>query len=168
MEVTCKVGNIIDEQVDVLVSTGNIQLNMSGGVNGEILLRGGQDVQAELHRYLKEREIRHVEPGTVLEVGPGPVRAKHLFYAVAIDAFYDSSIELVSETISKVLSMAADRGARTVALPALATGYGHLKPEDFARGLKLAIGRGYAGIAELRVVLRHEDDAEIVKRELMF
>ncbi len=101
-----------------------------------------------------------------MEVGPGPVPAKHLFYAVAIDAFYDSSIELVSRTISKALVMAVDRNARTVALPALATGYGNLEIEDFARGLKLALDREYPGVAELRVVLRREDAARIVRAEL--
>ncbi|MDP6046441.1 MAG: macro domain-containing protein [Phycisphaerae bacterium] len=166
MKVICKVGDIVDEHVDVLVSTGNVQLNMSGGVNGEILLRGGQTVQDELHQYLRDHGVRHVEPGAVLEVSPGPTRARCLFYAAAIDAFYDSSVELVHRTISKALSMAADRGARTVALPALATGYGHLKFEEFAAALKLAIEQEYPGIAELRVVLRHEGDAEIVNREL--
>ena len=52
MELMIKAGNIVDEVVDVLVSTGNIHLNMSGGVNGEILVRGGRSIQAELHQYL--------------------------------------------------------------------------------------------------------------------
>ena len=42
MRVLCKAGDIVDEVVDVLISSGNIYLNLSGGVGGEILHRGGK------------------------------------------------------------------------------------------------------------------------------
>ncbi len=51
-------------------------------------------------------------------------------------------------------------------MPALATGYGPLSIEDFARAARRAIAEHAASPWELRVVLRHERDVERVRREL--
>jgi O-acetyl-ADP-ribose deacetylase len=163
MRVLCKAGDIVDEIVDVLISSGNIYLNLSGGVGGEIMHRGGKEVQNELHRYLRDKNIRHVDPGTVLQVSPGPAKAKALLYAVAVDVWYDSSVKLVAQTIVKALTMANGLGAKTAALPALATGYGHLQIEDFARALKKALKMDFPAIEEVRVVLRNAKDAFVIK-----
>ncbi|MCC6698837.1 MAG: hypothetical protein IT365_24645 [Candidatus Hydrogenedentes bacterium] len=49
MHVTIKTGDIVEEDVDGLVCSGNIWLNMSGGVNGELLRLGGEAMQRQLH-----------------------------------------------------------------------------------------------------------------------
>ena len=66
MCIVVKSGDILDERVDVLVSSANTQLNMSGGVNGAILHRGGQGVQAELRAHLAKLGRHWVEPGAVV------------------------------------------------------------------------------------------------------
>jgi O-acetyl-ADP-ribose deacetylase len=162
MRTTVKSGDILDEEVDVLISTANVNLNMSGGVNGAILLRGGHDVQQELQGYLKRVGKNWVPPGTVVRTGPGPLRVKHILHAVSIDGFYQSSVELVERTIERSLTEAARLGAKTVALPALATGYGPLSILEFAQALRGATIREFAPIEELRVVLRRADEADIV------
>ena len=98
----------------------------------------------------------------MLQVSPGPTKARALLYAVTVDGWYDSSIKLVARTIVKALNMANGLGAKTVALPALATGYGHLKIEDFARALKKALKMNFPAIEEVRVILRNAKDAFIV------
>lgn len=167
MKIICKAGDIVDEEVDVLVSSGNIYLNLSGGVGGEIVHRGGRDVQAELHQYLKDNNIKYVKPGFVLRVNPGPTKAKHVLYAVAVDLWYNSSIELVSGVIKKALGMADELGAKTVALPALATGYGRLKMEEFAKGLQDALTSEYPSIEELRIVLKNNEAISKVEKVLV-
>ena len=62
-----------------------------------------------------------MEPATVALTHAGPLTAKHILHAVAIDPFYDSSTEIVERTIRTALTMAKDLGAKTVAMPALAT-----------------------------------------------
>lgn len=167
MKIIFKAGDIVDEEVDVLISSGNIYLNLSGGVGGEILHRGGRDLQAELHQYLRDNNIKYVEPGFVLRVSPGPTKAKHILYTVSVDVWYNSSIELVSGVIKKAFNMAVELGAKTVALPALATGYGRLKTEEFAKGLRDALSSEYPSIAELRVVLRNFETSSKVEKILM-
>lgn len=166
MKIIVKHGDILVEQVDVLVSTANPQLNMSGGINGEILVRGGLAVQQELRAWQARTGKKWVEPGSAVTTGPGPMPVKHIIHAVSIDPWYHSDIDLVRRTVEAALTEAARLGAFTVALSALATGYGRLPMRDFAAGLKLALAREYPPVEELRVVVRREGDAETVRSVL--
>lgn len=157
-------GDVLDEAVDVLVATANVKLDLSGGVNGGILSRGGAAVQAELRAHLARLGRTWVDPGTVVVTGPGPLRVRHIVHAVAVTGFYESSRELVSKTITAALRQAVSLGARTVALPALATGYGPLSIVEFARALDDVLGAGAGdGLTELRVVLRRAEDVAKVR-----
>lgn len=163
MRILIKAGDILDEWADVLVCSANPHLNLSGGVNGAILLRGGAAVQQELRAFLAARGRPWVEPGTVVRTGPGPLAVGHVLHAVAVDAFYGTSADLVRRTIERALADAAGLGARTVALTALATGYGRMRMADFARALAAAVRDREWGIEELRVVVRHEGEAETLR-----
>ncbi len=165
--VTVRAGDVLDEQVDVLVATANVKLDLSGGVNGGILQRGGAGVQAELRDHLARLGRSWVEPGAVVTTGAGPLRAGAIVHAVAVTGFYESSQELVTRTIVAALAEAERLGARTVALPALATGYGPLSIGGFARALAAALGQGAGGaLDELRVVVWRDADAPLVRAEL--
>jgi len=166
MNLHIKTGDVLDEPCDVLICSANPQLNMSGGVNGAIVLRGGQDVQEELWAFLRGSGQPHAQPGSVVRTGPGPLRAKHILHAVAVDAFYGSSIELVRHTIETALKQAQELGAATVAMPSLATGYGPLSMEQFAQALSAAVQPEWPGIEQLSVVVRSEENAEIIMRVL--
>jgi O-acetyl-ADP-ribose deacetylase (regulator of RNase III) len=115
-----------------LAATVREAVSMSGGVNGAILARGGATIQEELWAHLRELGKPAVTPGTVVPTVPGCLAAKKILHAVAIDPFYDSSVALVRETVQRALTMAREFGAKTVVMPALATGYGHLSVEPFA------------------------------------
>lgn len=166
MRVQIKTGDLLDEQVDVLISTANPQLDMSGGVNGAILVRGGQTVQEELHNFLKLSGKPYVEPGSAILTGPGPLDVQHIIHVVAVDAFYESSVQLVQCCIESALRIAMGLGASTVAMPALATGYGPLSMSDFGRALRATLQRDWSPIESLTLVLKRADDVEAVQREL--
>lgn len=164
MKLTVTQGDVLDEAVDVLIATGNVKLQMTGGVNGAILERGGASVQQELQAYLKAAGRHWVEAGTVVTTGPGPLSVKHIVHAVAVNGFYEATVESVARTIAAALAEARRLGGRTVALPALATGYGPLSAADFGRALALALQEGAAqGLTELRVVLWRADQADAVR-----
>jgi O-acetyl-ADP-ribose deacetylase len=166
MRLLVKQGDVLDEEADVIVSSANVYLNLSGGVGGAILLRGGSEVQAELHDGLRRQGLKWVPAGSVVVTGPGPLKARALIHAVAIDAFYGTSVALVRTAIENALTRAASLDARSIALPALATGYGRLPMEDYALALSEATGREYPPIEEVRVVLRDEDDVRLVRSVL--
>jgi O-acetyl-ADP-ribose deacetylase (regulator of RNase III) len=140
---------------------------MTGGVNLKIILRPkGEFVHEELQRYLPITGHRIVPPGTVVKTGPGSLPVQHILHAVAIDPSYDSSVELVTETIDRALGQARELNARTVSIPALATGFGPLSMEDFGVALNRAIQKDWAPIETLKVVLLQEEDAKTVRAML--
>ena len=86
MNVEILVGNVLDVSADVLISTANPWLQMTGGVNLAIILRPkGEEVHAELQQYLPATGHRIVPPGTVVRTGPGSLAVQHILHAVAID-----------------------------------------------------------------------------------
>jgi O-acetyl-ADP-ribose deacetylase (regulator of RNase III) len=167
MQLNVLVGDILDVPADMLIATANPWLQMTGGVNLAIILRPqGELVYEELQRHLRGTGKRHVEPGTVVHTGPGSLPVKHILHAVAIDPSYDSSVELVAATIVRALTQARDRGAKSVSLPALATGFGPLSMADFATALRQALAHDWAPLETLQVVLRQEEDAATVRGAL--
>lgn len=160
MHWTVKQGDILDEPADVLICSANCYLNLSGGVGGEILLRFGDAMQRELHSYLISNGIRLVPPGSVVPTrGCGtPYRA--VLHAVAVDAFYGSSPELIEQAVSRSLRLAASYGAVKVALTALGTGYGRLPMTTFARAVIPLCGLTLPPVEQVVVCVRHREDAE--------
>ena len=92
---------------------------------------------------------------------------KNILHAVAIDPSYDSSIELVRETIIKALAKSRDLGARTVNLAALAAGFGPLLMEDFGKALRQALAHDWTALETLRVVVKHEEEAATIRQVLV-
>jgi O-acetyl-ADP-ribose deacetylase (regulator of RNase III) len=167
MNVEVFAGNIVEVPADVLVSTANPWLQMTGGVNLAIIVRPkGDDVFAELQDYLRATGKKMVDPGTVVCTGPGSLPVKKILHAVSIDPSYDSSIELVANTIVTALSQARQLDARIVTLAALATGFGPLLMEDFATALQEALRRDWAPLETLKVVVKHEEEASKIRAVL--
>ncbi len=168
MNIEVLAGNILDVPADVLISTANPWLQMTGGVNLAIIVRPqGEAVYEELQRHLPVSGKRLVEPGTVVCTGPGSLPVKKILHAVAIDPSYDSSVELVRDTIVRALTKACELDARVVTLAALATGFGPLSMEEFATALRQAIGRDWSPLQTLKVVVKHEEEAEKIRGVLV-
>jgi O-acetyl-ADP-ribose deacetylase (regulator of RNase III) len=140
---------------------------MTGGVNLAIAVRPKGDlIYEELQRHLHDSGKSFVEPGTVVCTGPGSLPVKHILHAVSIDRSYDSSVELGARTISRALMQARELSARTVTLAALATGFGPLMMVDFASALKQAIQQDWTPLESLKVVVKHEAEAETIRMAL--
>ena len=156
MNVSAKIGDVVDCSGDVLVCPANPWLNMSGGVNGEILLRCGTEIQTELHGHLKLLQAKHVEPTTVVVTSASTLDYKQIVHAVAIDAFYDTNKTVVEATLVAAWAIASKIG-NTVVMPALATGYGRLSFVDFFAAFRAALDRSRSLNIQLLLVLRHAE-----------
>ncbi len=155
-------GDILDVPADVLVCSANVWLNLSGGVGGAILLRHGDAMQRELHRWLADRGRRHAKPGTVVRTGPHGLAVGAVLHAVAVDGFYQTSAERVQGCVSTSLSMAAELGARRVAMTALATGFGRLSVADFAAAVRPLVGVPCPPVEAVVVGVRHAEERDAV------
>ena len=155
------VGDVLDCAADILISTANPWLNMSGGVNGAIRERC-PDIQLELRAHLKSIGKSAIPPGTAVRTSAGSLRFSHIVHAVAIDPFYDSSLELVGNTLTAAFDLACSLDARTVSLPALATGYGPMTIADFARAFSASVVDRY-DLDTVTIVVRSAENAETIR-----
>ncbi|WP_153556367.1 macro domain-containing protein [Roseimaritima sediminicola] len=157
MHINIQVGDVLEFAADVLISTANPWLNLSGGVNGAILAAVGPSIQEELHSYLRSRGVSAVPAGTVVRSQPGNLPFECILHAVAIDPFYDSSIELVRQTIRNALAMAVQLGAKSISSPTLATGYGPMSIPDFGTAVVPLTNDPRFDPLSLTVVVRSEE-----------
>ncbi|MCA9253241.1 MAG: macro domain-containing protein [Phycisphaerae bacterium] len=155
-------GDILDVQAEVLVCSANPYLTLSGGVGGALRQKYGGAMQERLQEYLTECKVKYVEPGTVVAIDGSGTPYTMVLHAVAVDAFYDSSVSLVSELVVRSLAIANELGAKSIALPALATGYGKLAMSQFASALVPLVQTDF-GVRRATVCLRHDADAEVVR-----
>lgn len=153
-------GDILDIEADVLVCSGNVFLNLSGGVGGAILVRYGNEMQSELHRYLSENDLKSVPSGSVIRTGPCGTPYRFVLHAVAIDAFYDTNPELVESCIRRSFEICAENKIKKVALCALATGYGRFPMKDFVRIVDEVRNTDYPPIREVVICLKNKDDLD--------
>jgi len=160
-EASC--GDILDERADVLVCSANVFLNLSGGVGGAILLRYGNEMQEALHRFLRESEKNFVEQGDVVVMPACGLPYKAVLHAVAVDGFYQTSPQIVSQVVAKSLERAATLGAKRVALTALATGYGRMSISDFAESLAGVLKTEFPPIESVVVCVRGPSDYECLR-----
>ncbi len=166
MEISVKTGDVLHEAADVLICSANTQLNMSGGVNGALLQLDDGGIQRELRAYLSQRNQVHVPSGTVVKTGAGPLSVRFILHAVAVDAFYDSSLELVETLLCNAFAIAEEEGARTLVTPALATGYGPLSIETFATALKQAVAKDWRQLERVVLVCSKEHQTQTARSVL--
>ena len=151
-------GDILDETADVLICPANPFLTLSGGVGGALLLRYGAALQHELNDALARQGRKFADRGSVIVTTPANTPYRAIVHAVAVNGFYESSPEIVAGVVRAALSAAAGHDARTVALAALATGYGKLSIGDFGRGLAGLIAEEAPPIRDVTVVVRGPGD----------
>jgi len=161
-----KQGNILDETADVLICSANVSLHLSGGVGGEILVRFGDATQRELRVYLEQKGVKAVPAGEVVVTSSCGTSFPHVIHAVGVDPFYDSSPALIESTVGKALAAAASLGARSVALTAIGTGYGHLTMGEFAKGIRPLVGEAFGEIDKVVVCVLGEGEFEDLSRAL--
>jgi O-acetyl-ADP-ribose deacetylase len=157
-------GNILDIPADILICSANPWLNLSGGVGGALLLRHGSSLQSRLHALLASQNKKLLPPTTVILDSPPNTPYKAIAHAIAIDAAYRTDIPTVAKTISIALDLLAPFHPAHIALTALGTGYGPLKPAQFGQALAIALqNRPHPPIT---VCLRHDHEADEVRTAL--
>lgn len=158
--------NILDEPADVLVCSANVHLTLSGGVGAGLLARYGTAMQAALHNGLQTRTPHCAQRGDVIPYSGPEVPYRLVLHAVAIDGWYDSTPQVVADVTRRALRMAAECGARTVALTALATGFGRLTLAQFAEGIRPLLNETFPPIEQVVVCLLLDFEVAELARHL--
>jgi O-acetyl-ADP-ribose deacetylase (regulator of RNase III) len=158
--------NILDEPADALVCSANVNLMLSGGVGADLLARYGAAMQQALEARLQTRSPHCAQRGEVISYSGPEMPYKVVLHAVAIDGWYESSPEIITEVVRRALKMAAAYEAKKVALTVLATGFGRLTLAEFAKGLRPLLGEQFITIEEVVLCLLQDFQVTELARHL--
>ena len=154
--IVLKQGDITGEHVDAIVNAANSRLLGGGGVDGAIHAAAGPKLLEEC------RQIGWCDPGQAVVTGAGRLRAKYVIHTVGPVWRGGTRGEerILASAFTESLKRAMEKGARTVAFPAISTGaYGF--PLDMAARTSLCAIRDFVKVnpgvfTEIRVVLFHD------------
>ena len=162
-----ELGDITTVVVDAIVNAANSALVGGGGVDGAIHRAGGPEIGAELRRD----HPRGTPTGTAVITTAGRLPARWVVHAVGPVWRGGGNDEprLLASAYRSALELAAEAGARSVALPAISAGiYGY--PLDEAARIGLGVARDHLGgatsIERATFVLFSDDTFRVFEAEL--
>jgi O-acetyl-ADP-ribose deacetylase (regulator of RNase III) len=109
-------GDLTDQAVDAIVNAANNDLQLGGGVAGAIRRKGGMTIQEECDR------IGTIELGEAAITGGGKLKARYVIHAASMRLGEPTSEENLRLATRNSFKRAAEKGLRSVALPAVGTG----------------------------------------------
>ncbi|HWQ16757.1 MAG TPA: ADP-ribose-binding protein [Sulfolobales archaeon] len=117
-------GDIAEIEADAIVNAANPYLEHGGGVALAIVRKGGEVIQEESRRYV--REHGPVPVGGVAVTSAGRLKARYVIHAVGPRYGEEGGDEKLASAIRSSLDKAEELGLRSIALPAISTGiYGY-------------------------------------------
>lgn len=143
--VVVRIGDIVDVDVEVIVSSDDHRISMSGGVSQAIRLNGGDSIYDEAQSYVGKLG-RDLQLGEVVQTGSGTLKFLKVLHAVSrFDGKPPSEdFETMRNTIQRVvttsLKMLDALGAKRIAFPVIGAGYAQKPPEDVATTYAGALG----------------------------
>jgi O-acetyl-ADP-ribose deacetylase (regulator of RNase III) len=118
---TLVLGDIVEQEVDVVVNAANSGLMGGGGVDGAILRAGGEPQRAA--RAALRAKIGPLPPGRAAASAAGTMRCRWLVHVVGpIFSPDEDRSELLVSCYREALRVADELGARSVAFPAVSAG----------------------------------------------
>lgn len=124
-------GDIAEMAVDAIVNAANNDLLLGAGVAGAIARKGGETIQQECN------EVGSIPVGFAAITGAGKLKAKYVIHAASMglgDA--RTTAKSLQTSTAHSLRLAAERGLRTIAFPAVGTGVSGF-PMDQCAGIML-------------------------------
>jgi O-acetyl-ADP-ribose deacetylase len=110
-------GDITEMDVDAIVNAANNDLILGAGVAGAILRKGGQSIQEECN------EIGSIPVGYAAITGAGKLKARYVIHAASMGlGDVPTTAKTLRTSTAHALRLAAERGLKTVAFPAIGTG----------------------------------------------
>ncbi len=120
-------GDITDLEVDAFVFYAQPDLALGSGFGGAISMRGGGSVQKELD------ELGPVATGEAVVSAAGKMKAEHIIHAVG-PRFQEEDIEAkLRTTVQSTLRCAEGKTVKTLAFPAMGSGYYGIPPDLSAK-----------------------------------
>jgi putative ATPase len=163
-------GDITAEPADAIVNAANSALAHGGGVAAAIVRRGGPEIQRQSQEWVR----RHgpVPPGGVAITEAGNLPSRAVIHAVGPvwRGGQENEDDILRSAAWSSFALAAERGFRSLALPAISAGIFGFPVERCARIL-LRAAREFleahpdSPLREIRFVLFDESTLQAFERE---
>src|SRR5579859_5989463 len=110
-------GDITEMAVDAIVNAANNDLLLGAGVAGAIARKGGESIQKECNA------IGSIPVGFAAITGAGNLKAKYVIHAASMGlGGLRTTAKSLKTSTAHSLRLAAERGLKTIAFPAVGTG----------------------------------------------
>ena len=119
-------GDLTEMETDAIVNAANNDLILGGGVAGAIRRKGGDSIQRECH------EIGSIPVGYAAITGGGNLKAKYVIHAASMRLGGATTAEALRHSTAHALRIAAERGLKSIAFPAVGTGIAGFPMEECA------------------------------------
>jgi O-acetyl-ADP-ribose deacetylase len=111
-------GDLTESDVDAIVNAANNDLKLGGGLAGVIRRKAGDGIQRECN------EIGTVPLGGAAITSAGKLKARHIIHAASMELGGLTTGHALRASTAHSLRIAAEKGLRTIAFPAIGTGIG--------------------------------------------
>ena len=159
MSVEAVEGDITRQDVDAIVNAANSSLLGGGGVDGAIHTAAGPALLEECRRLRATTHPQGLPVGEAVATAAGDLPARFVIHTVGPNRRVgETDPDLLASCFVRSLEVAADVGARTVAVPAVSAGVYGWDVEEVAdvavRAVRDTLGSGRApGVDLVRFVL---------------
>ena len=120
-------GDITEMDVDAIVNAANNDLILGAGVAGAIRRKGGEAIQEECN------SIGTIPVGYAAITGGGNLKARHVIHAASMSLRgIRTTAKSLRTSTAHSLRLAAERGLKTIAFPAIGTGVSGFPVEECA------------------------------------
>jgi O-acetyl-ADP-ribose deacetylase (regulator of RNase III) len=109
-------GDLTDMDTDAIVNAANNDLHLGAGVAGAIRRKGGEEIQRECDA------IGSIPVGYAAITGGGKLAARHVIHAASMQLGRKTTAANLRTSVAHSLRIAAERGLKTIAFPAVGTG----------------------------------------------
>ena len=154
-------GDLTDMETDAIVNAANNDLQLGAGVAGAIRRKGGEDIQRECD------DIGSIPVGYAAITGGGKLKARHVIHAASMQLGGRTTAANLRTSVAHSLRIAAERGLKTVAFPAVGTGIAGFPIEECAAIMLQEAAqhlKGETSIEKIYFVLFDEKACEVFKR----
>ncbi|HEX2714931.1 MAG TPA: macro domain-containing protein [Candidatus Acidoferrales bacterium] len=124
-------GDLTEMDVDAVVNAANNDLQLGGGVAGAIRRKGGESIQRECDK------IGSIPVGGAAITSGGRLKARHVIHAASMQLGGPTTARALRSSTAHSLRIAAEKGLKTIAFPAVGTGIAGFPMNDCA-GIMLA------------------------------
>lgn len=119
-------GDLTEVDADAIVNAANNDLQLGGGVAGAIRRKGGDAIQEECNA------IGSIPVGGAAITAGGMLKARFVIHAASMQLGGETTAQALRGSTAHSLRIAAQKGLKTIAFPAVGTGIAGFPMEECA------------------------------------